>query len=112
MTEPYSIEDLFETADVLRKTVALTFSKEPTEDLDEYITLHQIVFLIMDHAVGADSEGQFMMDKTNYNILLQVIHEWMYNTGLAKIASSGRLACAWDDDLNTMIFWIPEGVEK
>jgi hypothetical protein len=36
----------------------------------------------------------------------------MYNIALAKLASSGEIECAWDSDINDMIFWVTDSSAK
>jgi hypothetical protein len=33
---------------------------------------------------------------------------WIHNVGLAKLAAQDLIECAWDDELNEMVFWQKE----
>jgi hypothetical protein len=33
---------------------------------------------------------------------------WIHNVGLAKLAAQDLVECAWDDELNEMVFWQKE----
>jgi hypothetical protein len=107
MSEIYSISDLDMYAKSMRKNAALSFTELYTENLDDFISINQMVDLIKTNCVGEDEDGNLLIDEDSYNKTFDEVRVWLYNVGLAKLAAVGRVECAWDNELNEMIFWIP-----
>jgi hypothetical protein len=104
----YAITDLDGYASSIRESVAHSFAEEYTENLDEYITIDQAKNIIVAYSLGQDEENNYLVDEESFNDAFDDIREWFYEAGLSKLAAKGLVECAWDDDLNQMIFWIPE----
>jgi hypothetical protein len=104
----YSITDLDGYASSIRVSVANSFAEDHTEDLDEYITIEQSKDIIIGYSLGQDEDGNYLVDEESFNDAFDDIREWFYEAGLSKLAAKGLVECAWDDDLNQMIFWISE----
>jgi hypothetical protein len=41
----------------------------------------------------------------NYSIIFETVQARLYNSSLSNVASRGELECAWDEELQRMIFW-------
>ena len=109
MSEVYSIMDMERYATSLRANAAMTYAKSDiTTRLDEYITIPQVCTLIDNNIVGHDDEDRPLIDENGYNAIFEEIRVWLYNASLAHLAANDEVQCAWDDDLNEMVFWIPE----
>ena len=113
MSEVYSIMDMERYATSLRANAAMTYAKSDiTTRLDEYITIPQVCTLIDNNIVGHDDEDRPLIDENGYNTIFEEIRVWLYNASLARLAANDEVQCAWDDELNEMIFWIPEAEVK
>jgi hypothetical protein len=113
MSEVYSIMDMERYATSLRANAAMTYAKSDiTTRLDEYITIPQVCTLIDNNIVGHDDEDRPLIDENGYNTIFEEIRVWLYNASLARLAANDEVQCAWDDDLNEMVFWIPEAEVK
>jgi hypothetical protein len=106
MSEIYSISDLDRYAESIRKNAALSFTEFYHENLDDFISIVQTTNLIKNNCIGEDEDGNFLIDEDSYNRTFEEVRMWIYNVGLAKLAAEGRVECAWDDELNEMIFWL------
>ena len=113
MSEVYSIMDMERYATSLRANAAMTYAKSDiTTRLDEYITIPQVCTLIDNNIVGHDDEDRPLIDENGYNAIFEEIRVWLYNASLAHLAANDEVQCAWDDELNEMVFWIPEAEVK
>lgn len=114
MSDSYIVNNLRNLAMSIRKNAALTFSETYTEDLDTFISIHQVETLIQNNSI-TDDGGALIIDEDQYDNIFEQVRDWIYNVGLAKLAAEDKIQCAWDDTLNVMIFWNndkPNNVEK
>lgn len=112
MSEIYSILNLEKYASYIRRKAAISYSKdyekeliEREKDLDDFITITQVCRFIEECSIGKDEQGKFLLNEETYDLLYEKIKVRIYNCGLSKLAVSGHLECAWDNDKNEMIFW-------
>ena len=110
--EIYSITDLDGYASSIRVSVADSFTENYTENLDEYITLEQSKNIIIGYSLGQDEDGHYLIDEESFNNAFDDMREWFYEAGLSKLAAKGLVECAWDDDLNQMIFWVKDNEKQ
>lgn len=108
----YSITDLDGYASSIRVSVANSFAEGHTEDLDEYITIEQSKDIIIGYSLGQDEDGNYLIDEESFNNSFDDMREWFYEAGLSKLAAKGLVECAWDDDLNQMIFWVKDNEKQ
>lgn len=106
--ENYSIVDMNGYAKSMRQSVAESFSEDYSENLDEFISIKQVIDLVEQHSLGQDEEGYHIINEEVFNDIFDDLREWIYGVGLAKLAAKGHIECAWDDDVNEMVFWLPE----
>lgn len=104
MSDSYIINDPDVLAYHVRQTAALTLTSSITENLDEYITLDQIVQIIINNG-DITNNGTIVLDEQHYDTILDEVIAWIYNSGLAKLAAKDHIECAWDSDSDSMIFW-------
>lgn len=108
----YSITDLDGYASSIRVSVANSFAEDYTENLDEYITIEQSKDIIIGYSLGQDEDGNYLIDEESFNNSFDDMREWFYEAGLSKLAAKGLVECAWDDDLNQMIFWVKDNEKQ
>ena len=104
--ETYSIIDLEVYAKAMRDGAASSFEKDYTENLDDFITIKQVVGLIEKNNLGLDEEGNYLINSDIFDEVFGQIRDWLYGVGLSKLAAKGFVDCAWDDEANEMVFWL------
>lgn len=106
--ETYSIIDLEGYAVAIRDGAASSFSEEYTENLDNFITINQVINIIKKKNLGKDNEGHFLIDQNIFDEIFEDVREWLYGSAVCKLASQNLIECAWDNDSNEMVFWLPD----
>jgi hypothetical protein len=104
--ESYSIIDLEGYAKAMRDGAASSFEKDYTENLDDFISIGQVINMIKKHNLGLDDEGNYLINEQIFDDVFNDIRDWLYGVGLAKLSSKGFVDCAWDDESNEMVFWL------
>lgn len=107
--EVYAIIDLNGYTSQMRDAAAKSISENSSnENLDKYISLDQMIGLVKNNCLGYDeNDYPLLNEETNQNIFEQTA-VWIHNVGLAKLAAEDLVECAWDDELNEMVFWQKE----
>lgn len=103
----YAITDTLGYANDIRKAAADNLCEDgnSTEDLNDYISIEQIVNLIEDECLGLDDENRYLLNEDTNAKIFDIVTIWIHNVGMAKLAGANLLECAWDDELNDMVFW-------
>jgi hypothetical protein len=104
--ESYSIIDLEGYAKAMRDGAASSFEENYTEDLDEFITIPQVINMVKKNNLGLDEEGNYLINEDIFNEIFESIRNQLYEVGLSKLAAKGFIDCAWDDESNEMVFWL------
>lgn len=104
--ESYSIIDLEGYAKAIREGAASSFEKDYTENLDDFISIGQVINMIRKNSLGKDDDGYYVINQKLFDDMFNQIREWLYGVGLSKLASRGYVDCAWDDSSNEMVFWL------
>lgn len=104
--ESYSIMDLEGYAKAVRDSAASSFEKDYTENLDEFISISQVINMVKEHNLGLDDQGNFLINNDVFDDVFNHIRDWIYGVGLSKLASQGFVDCSWDDEANEMVFWL------
>lgn len=104
----YSIIDMNGYASSMRESVAQSFSNDYSENLDDFISIKQVIALIEQHSLGNDDDGFHIINEEIFNDIFEDLREWMYGVALAKLAGKGFIECAWDDNANEMVFWLSD----
>lgn len=103
----YSITDLLAYATHTRDSVASEMKPDYKDNLDDFITVNQILDIVKEHSLGVDDDNCFIINEEIHNDIFDSIEIRIFNVGLAKLAASGAIECAWDDKENEMVFWVP-----
>ena len=109
--ETYSIIDLKGYAQTIREGAAKSFTENYEENLDEFISIDQIIGLINEHNVGRDDEDNYLITEDNFNEIFEEVRNRLYTVGLSRLAAKGLVECAWDDESNEMVFWLSDAGE-
>jgi hypothetical protein len=104
--ESYSIIDLEGYAKAMRDGAASSFEKDYTENLDDFITIPQVINMIKENNLGLDEEGNYLINEEIFDDVFNNIRDRLYTVALAKLAAKGLIECAWDDKSNEMVFWL------
>lgn len=108
MSEVYAITNLEGYATQMRDAAAKSLSENHNDNLDDYISINQIVNLVKNECVGFDDEDRPLLDEDTNEKIFENTAVWIHNVGLAKLAAQDLVECAWDDKSNEMIFWAKE----
>jgi len=101
----YAIINLEPFASLLRHKAAISINPEYTENLDDYITIKQVIVLIEENSLGRDKNKNILIDEKNFDECVFQVEEWIYGVGLSKLAGKDLIECSWDSNENKMIFW-------
>jgi hypothetical protein len=108
MSEVYAITNLEGYATQIRDAAAKSLSENHNDNLNDYISINQIVNLVKNECVGFDDEDRPLLDEDTNEKIFENTAVWIHNVGLAKLAAQDLVECAWDDKSNEMIFWAKE----
>lgn len=104
--EIYAIVDLNGYASQMREAAAQSISDNSVNDnLDQYISLDQMIGLVKSNCLGFDDNQHPLLNEESNQKIYEQTAIWIHNIGLAKLAAEDLVECAWDDDLNEMVFW-------
>lgn len=106
--EVYAITDLEGYASQMRSAAAKTLSEDDTTNLNEFISLQQIINMVNHECLGYDDEDRPLLDEEANEKIFENTAVWIENVGLAKLAAQDLVECAWDSDSNDMVFWVKE----
>jgi hypothetical protein len=109
--ETYSIVDLEGYANSIREGAAKSFTETYTENLDEFISIDQVIGLVKEYSVGKDEEDNYLITEENFNEIFEAVRDRLYTVGLSRLAAKGLVECAWDDETNEMVFWLSDAGE-
>lgn len=108
MSNIYAITDLEGYVSQMREAAAQSVCEDYTDDINDYISITQMINLVNEECLGFDDEDRPLLDEeTNENIFDNAA-TWIHNVGLAKLAAQDLVECAWDDKDNEMVFWPKE----
>ena len=105
MSEVYAITDLEGYAQEMRIAAAKSLSANQEDNLDDYISLNQMINLVRTECVGYDHKDRPLLNEEANEDIYEKTVIWIHNVGLAKLAAKGLVECAWDNESNEMVFW-------
>jgi hypothetical protein len=108
----YSITDLDGFASAVRSGASIELDSNHNEDLDNFISISQVIELTKKHSSGVDEEDNLIINEETYNSIFDEVFEWIYGIAVARMASKGLIECAWDDEINEMVFWAAQNSIK
>lgn len=106
--EVYAITDLDGYISQMRDAAAKSLSDSEEDNLDEFISVGQMINMIRKECLGFDEEDRPLLDEEANERIFENTAIWIHNVGLAKLAAQDLVECAWDDECNDMIFWVKE----
>ena len=103
--ELYAITNLDGYVTEMRQAAAYSLSANGDDNLDDYISLSQMINLVKSECVGFDDYDRPLLNEDANEKIYESTVTWIHNVGLAKLAAKGLIECAWDDKNNEMVFW-------
>lgn len=110
--EVYAITDLEGYVSQMREAAAKSLSDSEEDNLDEFISVGQMINMIKNECLGFDDEDRPLLDESANERIFENTAVWIHNVGLAKLAAQDLVECAWDDNENDMVFWVKEKKPK
>jgi hypothetical protein len=104
----YSIVDLEGYAKQIREAAAQALSEDNNDNLDDYITVTQLIQMVRKNCCGFDDDDRPLLNEDINEQIYDYTITWIHNVGLAKLAAQDLVECAWDDKVNEMVFWPKE----
>lgn len=104
----YAITNLDGYATQIREAAAKSLCDTGNDDLNDYITLTQIINMVTENCKGFDEEDRPLLDEDTNEKIFEDTAVWIHSVGLAKLAAQDLIECAWDDESNEMVFWAKE----
>lgn len=99
----YIIENLESFAYEIREAAAKSFTENYTENLDDFISIQQIILMLQEYPETMQED--IIIDDDIIDDVFNQIRVVLFEVGLSKLAARGVLECAWNEDTNTMQFW-------
>jgi hypothetical protein len=112
MGEVYAITDLEGYANEMRTAAAKSLSADENDNIDDYISLDQMINLVRTECVGYDHKDRPLLNEESNEQIYEKTVIWIHNVGLAKLAAKGLVECAWDSQANEMVFWANPEINK
>jgi len=107
--ELYSINNINGYVSQMREAAANSISENSDEDnLDDYISIDQMIGLVKSNCLGYDDNDYPILNEDHNQKIFEEASVWIHNVALAKLAAQDLVECAWDDELNEMVFWQKE----
>jgi len=108
-SQVYAIVDVNGYVSQMREAAANNISENSSSDnLDSYISIDQMIGLVKSVCLGFDDNNNPLLNEKQNQKIFEEISVWIHNVGLAKLAAQDLVECAWDDELNEMVFWQKE----
>jgi hypothetical protein len=109
----YAITDINGYVSQMREAAAKSISEHSHQDnLDDYISIGQMIGLVESYCLGFDANNRPLLNEKQNEIIFHETATMIHNTGLAKLAARDIVECAWDDELNEMVFWHKETIQN
>lgn len=100
----YRIVDLEGFSEVIRKEVLRTHRCEGDEG--RFLTSGQIVSFVRERF--PEEDGGTMFDEDGLKEIVDFAVGVLLGGCMSAMAASGELECAWDENQNDMVWWLPE----
>lgn len=107
MNNLYDIDDLEGVSDTIRREVV---SSHGLEDDERYVTTGQIMGYICGKYWNRN-EG-FVLDENALEDVVKFAVGTLIGSCMSSMAAEGELECAWSEEQNEMVWWLPEGTDR
>ena len=103
--ELYAITNIQGYAVEMREAAAKSLNANSEDNLDNYISVNQMINLVKSECVGFDDNNRPLLNEDANEKIYDSTVTWIQNVGLAKLAAEDLVQCAWDSENNEMVFW-------
>ena len=111
--ETYCITNLDGYVGTLLSSVAKEMEVQDNHsEIYSFITKAQVLTIIEEQCLGYTENNEPIINNDAHAKIIEDIIYRVQNTALAQLASDGFLDCAWDDELNDMVFWLSDKGEE
>lgn len=105
--QKYAVSDMNGYVDAIVETTSEELETIKQEVL-ELVSKEQIVAIINEQCDEYDDQQRPIIDQDIHINIIESTLTIVQNIALSQLASEGILECAWDDNLNEMVFWLAE----
>lgn len=102
----YSIVDLLDYSSIVRDGAAKSFCEDYTENLDDFITVEQVIKLVKQFSLGKSEKGEYLINDEIFEFTFDKIREQIYHAGLSKLASKDVVEVAYNSENDEWEFWL------
>jgi hypothetical protein len=110
--ELYAVTNIEGYVTEMRQAAANSLSHNSEDNLDDYISLKQMINLVKSECVGFDDDDRPLLNEDANEKIYESTITWIHNIALAKLAAKDLVQCAWDNESNEMVFWANPDVNK
>ena len=110
--ETYCITNLDGYVGALLSGVQEEMGPPDNQSIYSFITKAQVLTIIEEQCLGYTENNEPIINNDAHAKIIEDIIYRVENTALAQLASDGFLDCAWDDELNDMVFWLSDKGEE
>lgn len=100
----YRIVNLEDFSSELRREVLKTHGCE--EDEGRYLTDGQIASFVREKF--PEEDGEIVFDDDGLKEIVKFATGTILGSCMSEMASKGELECAWDNEKNDMVWWLPK----
>jgi hypothetical protein len=88
--------------------------KEATDnfgcDGERYLTTEQVRLFVLEKSRKED--GEIVVDDEILEEISHFANSVLVGSCLSELASAGEIECAWDDEANDMVWWLPSNNQE
>lgn len=95
----FFVKNEYNFAEYIQESLGL-----PMDQARQYIDINQIIDIIHQYA-DLTNTNVLVLDDDKYDQIIKDIWLSIYSAILVKLVSTGLVDCAWDSEINEMIFW-------
>ena len=95
-------------------TRCLSVTNVKDSNIDDFITIKQCIDIVSDvcghnkNLKKVVRDYKLIINEDNYVDIVLIVAEQIYQSALCKLAAEDIIQCAWDTDVNRMVFWMED----
>lgn len=104
----FSIVNMKEYCNSIVDTIAQEMKIDLKNEILEFVSLKQIEGIVNENCIEHNEENQPIINVESHIKILDDVYTIVQSTALSQLAADGYLECAWDEEINDMIFWLKD----
>lgn len=100
----YRIVNVDDFSEAIRKEVLKTHRCEGDES--KFLTAGQIISFVREKF--PEEDGEIVFDEGGLEEVVDFAVGVLLGGCMSEMAANGELECAWDENVNDMVWWLPE----